>query len=91
MGGEQAANVLVTVKEDQLKSQGKPHDKDELIKLHDRIISRYNEENSAYYSSSRIWDDGIIDPAETRKILALCIEVTLNRDFPQPKTGVYRM
>ena len=91
MGGEQAANVLVTVKEDQSKSSGKAHNKDELLKLHKKIMSGYNEESSAYYSSSRLWDDGIIDPAETRKILALCIEITLNRKFPAPKSGVYRM
>ncbi len=91
MGGEQAANVLVTVKEDQIKSEGKIPDNDELQKLHNNILLKYNEESSSYYSSSRIWDDGIIDPADTRKILALCIELTLNHKFEAPKTGVYRM
>ena len=55
------------------------------------ILQKYDEEGSAYYSSSRLWDDGIIDPVDTRKILALCIEVSLNKKFGEPKSGVYRM
>jgi acetyl-CoA carboxylase carboxyltransferase component len=88
MGGEQAADVLVSVKEDQ---SGPKTSKDELKKLRDEILHKYNYEGSAYYSSSRLWDDGIIDPADTRKILAMAISVSLNKKFPEPKTGVYRM
>jgi acetyl-CoA carboxylase carboxyltransferase component len=91
MGGEQAGNVLVTIKEEQEKAAGKSMSTHELLKLKESILHKYNEEGSAYYSSSRVWDDGIIDPADTRKILALCIEVTLHRTFDAPKSGIYRM
>ena len=88
MGGEQAAEVLVRVKEEQGNSKNSAED---LKKLRDEILKKYEYEGSAYYSSSRLWDDGIIDPADTRKILALAISVSLNKKFPDPKTGVYRM
>lgn len=91
MGGEQAASVLVTVKQDQMKADGKTLSKDEIDKIKSSILHKYEEEGSAYYSSSRLWDDGIIDPADTRKILAMCIEVSLNRKLSEPKTGVFRM
>ncbi len=88
MGGEQAAEVLVRVKEEQGNSKTSGED---LKKLREEILKKYEYEGSAYYSSSRLWDDGIIDPADTRKILALAISVSLNKKFPEPKTGVYRM
>jgi 3-methylcrotonyl-CoA carboxylase beta subunit len=91
MGGEQAAGVLVTVKKDQTNADSKALNEAELEKLRSSILSKYEEESSAYYSSSRLWDDGIIDPLDTRKILALCIEVALNRKFSEPRSGVYRM
>jgi acetyl-CoA carboxylase carboxyltransferase component len=88
MGGEQAADVLVRVKEDQ---QGTNPSKEELLKMKTDILKKYEHEGSAYYSSSRLWDDGIIDPADTRKILAMAISVSLNKKFPDPKSGIYRM
>lgn len=88
MGGEQAASVLVQVKKDQ--SAGKEN-LEELEKLRKGILEKYEKESSALYSSSRVWDDGIIDPMDTRKILGLAISVCLNHKFPEPKTGVYRM
>jgi 3-methylcrotonyl-CoA carboxylase beta subunit len=91
MGGEQAANVLINVKQDQLKKEGKLMEDTEVNKMKTSILQKYEEEGSAYYSSSRLWDDGIIDPVDTRKILALCIEVSLNRKFGEPRSGVYRM
>lgn len=91
MGGEQAADVLVTVKKDQTKVDGKSSDDTELQKLRAFILAKYEEESAAYYSSSRLWDDGIIDPLDTRKMLALCIELSLNRPFGVPKSGIYRM
>ncbi len=91
MGGEQAADVLVTVKKDQTKPDGKPTDEAELQKLREFILAKYEEESAAYYSSSRLWDDGIIDPLDTRKMLALCIELSLNRRFGEPRSGIYRM
>ena len=91
MGGEQAANVLATVKETQFAAQGKtlsPEQREEIMKP---ILAKYNKESSAYYSTGRLWDDGIIDPADTRIILALCISASLNADIPDTKYGVFRM
>lgn len=91
MGGEQAAGVLITVKKDQLKSRGEELTPEAEDKLRTEIMQKYEEEGSAYYSTSRLWDDGIIDPADTRKYLALGISMSLNKKFPDAKTGVFRM
>jgi len=91
MGGEQAAGVLTTVKRDQMIYRGQQVDEDELNNLRQSILKKYEEEGSAYYSTARLWDDGIIDPADTRKVLALALAATLNSEFPEPKNGVYRM
>lgn len=91
MGGEQAANVLLTVKQDQLKESGKSLSQDEIDATRSAILRKYEDEGNAYYSSSRLWDDGIIDPVDTRNILALCIETSLNRKFEKPSFGVFRM
>jgi acetyl-CoA carboxylase carboxyltransferase component len=79
------------VKQDQVKQGVKAIEEEELLKLKAKILHKYEEESSAYYSSSRIWDDGIIDPVNTRKILALCIEISLNKRYEEPKSGVIRM
>ena len=91
MGGEQAANVLITVKEDQLKAQGKLLSASERESMLQNILSKYEEEGSAYYSTARLWDDGIIDPVDTRKILGLSIAISRNRKYEQTKYGVFRM
>lgn len=91
MGGEQAANVLVTVKEEQLKAKGKELGEEDRNKTKASILAKYEEEGDPYYSTSRLWDDGIIDPIDTRQILAMCIEVSLNRKFGKPSFGIYRM
>lgn len=91
MGGEQAANVLITVKEDQLRAKGKTLDPVEREKMMQTILTKYETEGSAYYSTSRLWDDGIIDPMDTRKILAMGIAASLNKPFEDPKFGVFRM
>jgi 3-methylcrotonyl-CoA carboxylase beta subunit len=91
MGGEQAANVLATVKEDQLRAKGKKMTQSEINALKKPILEKYEREGSAYYSTSRLWDDGIIDPVDTRKILALGISSSLNHKFPEQKFGVFRM
>ncbi|MHA2203926.1 MAG: carboxyl transferase domain-containing protein, partial [Candidatus Hodarchaeales archaeon] len=82
MGGEQAANVLVTVNEAQDKTQGKELSQEERKKIMEPILAKYAREGSAYYSTARLWDDGIIDPADTRIVLALCISATLNAPIP---------
>ena len=91
MGGEQAADVLATIREDQLKAKGETLSKEEREEIRKPIIEKYEKEGSAYYSSSRLWDDGIIEPVETRKILALAISMSLNKKFRDTKYGVFRM
>jgi len=92
MGGEQAANVLATVKQDGLKAAGKNQmSEEELKKFKQPILDKYEKEGSPYYSSARLWDDGVIDPVQTRDILGLCLSVTHNEEFPDPRWGVFRM
>lgn len=91
MGGEQAANVLTTVKEAQLKAQGKSLPKEETEALKNEIMEKYEKEGSPYFSTARLWDDGIIDPVDTRKIIAMGIAASLNKPYPDPKYGIFRM
>lgn len=92
MGGEQAANVLLTVKKDQKERKGdSPFSKEDEEEFKKPILEKYAEESSAYYSTARIWDDGIIDPCDTRDILAACIETSLNAPIEDSKFGVFRM
>lgn len=91
MGGEQAANVLLTVKMDQLAKKGKEMSVDEQRAFKDPILNKYEIESSAYHSSARIWDDGIIDPIDTRKVLAMGISASMNAPWPDPQQGVFRM
>lgn len=88
MGGEQAANVLATVKQDSGKKQ---MSEKELADFKQPILDKYEKEGSPYYSSARLWDDGVIDPAQTRDILGLCLSVAHNEEFPDPRWGVFRM
>ena len=91
MGGEQAAQVLSRVKMDQMKAAGKQVAEGEIRQLEEEILAKYAYESSAWYSTSRLWDDGIIDPVDTRKVVAMGIAMSLNKPFQDPKTGVYRM
>lgn len=91
MGGEQAANVLLTVKMEQFEAKGKTMSAQEQEEFKRPTLEKYALESSAYYSSARIWDDGIIDPADTRKVLALGIAASLNKDWEPAQQGVFRM
>lgn len=91
MGGEQAANVLIQVKQDQLAGKGQVMPKEEVEKLRNSILAKYEHEGSAYYSTARLWDDGIIDPVDTRKVLAMGISMSLNKKFPEQQFGIFRM
>ena len=91
MGGEQAANVLLTVKMDQLAEKKQSMSADEQAQFKAPTIAKYETEGSAYYSTARIWDDGIIDPADTRRVLALGISASCNREWGARKQGVFRM
>jgi 3-methylcrotonyl-CoA carboxylase beta subunit len=91
MGGEQAAGVLTTVKRDQLARDGKPFPPEEERAIRDPILAKYEHEGSPYYSTARVWDDGILDPAETRQALALGLSAAFNAPIPAAKFGVFRM
>jgi len=92
MGGEQAANVLLTVKQDQLEREGKPAMTPEEAEEFKRpILEKYESEGNPYYSTARIWDDGVIDPADTRQVLGLALSVVLNAPKEEGGFGVFRM
>jgi len=92
MGGEQAANVLLTVKRDQLKRGGKPDmSAAEQAAFKQPILDQYEREGSPYYSSARLWDDGILDPPETRRVLGLALSACLNAPPENTHFGVFRM
>lgn len=91
MGGEQAANVLLTVKKDQLAQKGQSLSPEEEQQIKVPILEKYNDESSAYFASARLWDDGIIDPIDTRKVLALGISASYNAPWPEKTKGVFRM
>jgi len=92
MGGPQAADVLATVKQDQMSRENLPQMSDyELENLRRPILEKYDTEGSPYYSTARLWDDGIIDPRDTRDILGLCISASLNAPMPDQNYGVFRM
>jgi acetyl-CoA carboxylase carboxyltransferase component len=91
MGGEQAAGVLVTVKRDQLEREGKELSPAEERKIADPVLAKYEEEGSPYYSTARLWDDGIIDPADTRMVLGLGLSTVANGPVEEPRFGVFRM
>jgi 3-methylcrotonyl-CoA carboxylase beta subunit len=91
MGGEQAANVLLTVKLDQMAAKGQTMGTEEQAEFKRPTLEKYEHESSAYYSSARLWDDGIIDPADTRKVLGLGIAASLNKSWGEKSQGVFRM
>jgi len=92
MGGEQAANVLLTVKKDQLaRSGGQVMSAAEENEFKRPTLEKYATEGSAYYSTARLWDDGVIDPVDTRMVLGLGIAASLNAPFPQRSHSVFRM
>lgn len=91
MGGEQAANVLLTVKLDQLAAKKQTMTPEEQAEFKRPTLEKFENESSAYYASARIWDDGIIDPKDTRRVLALGIAASLNKDWGSKQQGVFRM
>jgi acetyl-CoA carboxylase carboxyltransferase component len=92
MGGEQAANVLLTIKRDQLARQGEPDmTPEEQAAFRQPTLDRYEHEGSPYYSTARLWDDGILDPVETRRVLGLALSVCLNKPPQTTQYGVFRM
>lgn len=91
MGGPQAASVLLTVRLDALARRGETMTLDEQAAFKDPVIAEYEREGSPYYSTARLWDDGIIDPADTRMVLGLGIAASLNAPTPPTTFGAFRM
>ena len=91
MGMQQAAKTLTQIRLKALQRQGKNLPEEEVQKIYDNIAQDYLERSSAYYSTSELWDDGIIDPADTRKVLGICLSVALNREFKETPNGILRI
>ncbi|MCC7417395.1 MAG: methylcrotonoyl-CoA carboxylase [Acidobacteria bacterium] len=91
MGGEQAAGVLAAVKRDQRARAGAPLSPEEEQAIRQPILDRYEHEGSPYFSTARLWDDGILDPVDTRNALALGLSAAFNAPMPAPRFGVFRM
>ena len=91
MGGQQAAEVLLTVRLQQLERQGRTMEQEERDALQQPILEKYEVESDPYYSTARLWDDGIIDPVDTRDMVGLGIAASLNAPFPERSQGVFRM
>ncbi|HLB07466.1 MAG TPA: carboxyl transferase domain-containing protein [Alphaproteobacteria bacterium] len=91
MGGEQAAGVLSTIRRDGLEAKGEAWPEEEEAKFRAPIVRQYETQGHPYYSSARLWDDGVIDPAETRSFLALGLSAALNAPIQETRFGVFRM
>ncbi|HXG90283.1 MAG TPA: carboxyl transferase domain-containing protein [Vicinamibacterales bacterium] len=91
MGGEQAAGVLTTVKRDQLTREGKDFSAADEAAIRDPLLEKYETEGSPYYSTARLWDDGILDPVDTRTALALGLSAAYNAPIPPARFGIFRM
>jgi acetyl-CoA carboxylase carboxyltransferase component len=91
MGGPQAASVLLQVRLDNLRREGRDLTHEERERFTSPILAKYEEEGNPYYSTARLWDDGIIDPVDTRMVLALGISAALNAPIPETRFGVFRM
>ena len=91
MGAEQAAGVLVQVKREQAARAGQPFSDEEEARIKHPIVAQYEQQAHAYYSSARLWDDGVIDPAQTRDVLGLALSASLNASIEPTRFGVFRM
>ena len=91
MGGEIAAKVLSSVKENQYKKLGKKWTEESKVKFNNEIVEQFDKEGSPYYATARLWDDGIMDPVDTRKVLAASISYALNAIRKDGKFGIFRM
>ncbi len=91
MGGEQAASVLATVRRDNIEARGKAWPKEEEEQFKAPIRDKFEREGHPYYASARLWDDGVIDPADTRQVLGLSISAALNAPIDRTRFGVFRM
>jgi 3-methylcrotonyl-CoA carboxylase beta subunit len=91
MGAQQAAGVLVQVKQEQAQRQGQAFTDEQAQQLAEPLVAQYEQQAHAFYSSARLWDDGVIDPAQTRTVLALGLSAALNAPLADTRFGVFRM
>ncbi|CAG5122810.1 unnamed protein product [Candidula unifasciata] len=91
MGGEQAANVMAQISREQRQREGKPWTEEMENKLKAPILAKYEQEGCPYYASARLWDDGVIDPVDTRSVLGLSLSAALNKPPERTRFGVFRM
>jgi 3-methylcrotonyl-CoA carboxylase beta subunit len=91
MGGAQAASVLATVKEDQLDAKGESWSAEERAAFEEPIRAQYERQGEPYFATARLWDDGIVDPEQTRDLLGLALDVVARSPLPEPRFGVFRM
>jgi 3-methylcrotonyl-CoA carboxylase beta subunit len=91
MGGEQAAGVLAQLKHDQLETKGEAWSADEEAAFKQPVLDTYEAQGHPYYASARLWDDGIIDPLDTRMVLGLSLSATLNKPIEDSRFGIFRM
>jgi 3-methylcrotonyl-CoA carboxylase beta subunit len=91
MGGEQAASVLATVRRDGIEASGGQWPKDDEEAFKNPVRAQYERQGHPYYASARLWDDGIIDPADTRRVLGLALSAALNAPIEAQRFGVFRM
>jgi 3-methylcrotonyl-CoA carboxylase beta subunit len=91
MGGQQAASVLATVRRDAIEAKGGTWSKEEEEAFRTPILEQYDRQGHPYYASARIWDDGVIAPEDTRRVLALGLSAALNAPVEETKFGVFRM
>ena len=91
MGGEQAAGVLAQIRQHSAQARGIGLDENALAAIRAEVEARYEEEASPYYATARLWDDGIIDPRQTRQVVGLALATTLNAPIPPTDFGVLRI
>ena len=91
MGGEQAASVLATVRRDNIEAEGRKWSEVEEEEFKQPIKDQFDEQSDPYFATARLWDDGIIAPSETRRVLALAYAAALNAPVEETKFGVFRM
>jgi 3-methylcrotonyl-CoA carboxylase beta subunit len=91
MGGQQAASVLATVRRDNIETKGGTWSQEEEAAFKQPILDQYDRQGHPYYATARLWDDGVIAPEDTRRVLALALSAALNAPIESTKFGVFRM
>src|SRR5688500_20069970 len=91
LGGQQAANVLLTVQEEGLRREDKEMTHEEREEFKAPILEKYEDEGNPYHSTARLWDDGVIDPVDTRMVLALGLSAAANAPLEKTRFGIFRM